>query len=215
MAVIVDLDDQLTVLFAHGDVGTRCAGMAGNVGKRLGDDEVGGRLDRGRVASVRDGDGYRLRRSLGERFDRGAKAGFGEDRRMDAAGEIPDLGDRRLEFGRRLVEEARRPGNGLLRQLETHRESDEALLRAVVEVALHASSLRIASFDDSCARRANLIQLSPHLRRQTLVLEGQPCSRPRRFDEARVLRSDLGIVDEDSEDLVVVLESGHGARVVV
>ncbi len=60
-AVVAHLDPQRPVLDPRGDRGARGAGVLGDVGERLGDDEVGGRLDRRRQPVDRhvDLDGHR------------------------------------------------------------------------------------------------------------------------------------------------------------
>ena len=80
--------------------------VPGDVGQRLGHDEVGGRLDRrGQALVDRDLDLDGHRRALGQRGDRGRQAAVGEDRRVDAAGELAQLGRARRPAARR----ARRP----------------------------------------------------------------------------------------------------------
>ena len=48
-------------------------------------------------------------------------------------------------------------------EVHAHRERDEVLLRAVVQVALDPAALRVAGLDDAGARRAQLVGLAPHL----------------------------------------------------
>ena len=54
-AVVGDLDHQRVAVAGDADVGDRRLGVLGDVGQRLGDGEVGGGLDRGREALLRDG----------------------------------------------------------------------------------------------------------------------------------------------------------------
>ena len=78
--------------------------------------------------------------------------------------------------GRRVVADA------ALEEAQLEREGDEALLGAVVEVALQAPALGVARRDDALARGLHLGQPRPGLRVQALVLErhgrGGP-ARPR------------------------------------
>ena len=77
---------------AHG--GVRRLGVLGDVGQRLGDREVGGRLDRRRAAgpsgSVDDLD--RQRRAGDERRDRRREPALGQHRGVDAARQLAQLG---------------------------------------------------------------------------------------------------------------------------
>ena len=59
----------------------------------------------------------------------------------------------------------------MLDQAQLHRERDEPLLRAVVQVALEAPPLRVAGGDDALARRLQLGQPVRRLLVQQLVLE--------------------------------------------
>ena len=74
------------------DVDDGGVGVLGHVGQRLGDDVVGGDLDRlgqppvgPHVELDRDGG------AAGQRLERRTQAAFGEDRRVDAAGELAQL----------------------------------------------------------------------------------------------------------------------------
>ena len=132
-------------------VDRRVAGVAvlGDVGERLGDDEVGGGLDRRRRAvGERDVDLDRHRAAGGERRQRGVEPTVGQHRRVDAAHEVAQLADRQLGLlvgaddqlgGAGRVAARLEPLTG---HAEVHRQRDEALLGAVVEVALDAARAR-------------------------------------------------------------------------
>ena len=86
-------------------------GVLGDVGQRLGDDEVGRGLDRARQALLelalelhRDG------RAAGQRLQRGVEAALGEHGGMDAGGEVAQLADRRLALANALSTSSRAPG---------------------------------------------------------------------------------------------------------
>jgi hypothetical protein len=93
---------------------------------------------------------------------------------MDAAGQLAQLSQRQSQLGRCLVE---RHGDLLLRarpdlragDAEGQREVHEALLGAVVEVALDAAALGVAERSGAGAGGANLLELRPDLRLETLV----------------------------------------------
>jgi len=136
--------------------------VLGHVGERLGDDEVGGRLDRGRQpADVRlDRHGHRA--SGRERRERRVQAAVGQDRRVDAADELAQLREGRLRLLVRLVEQAAGRLGVAARELvarhaEVERERDEPSLDAVVEVALEAAPLLLLRPND---RGAALLELA-------------------------------------------------------
>src|SRR6201996_5468283 len=88
-AVVADGDAQETVGAVCLDVDGRCAGVLGRVGQCLGDDVVGADLDRlgePSVGTYLKGDGDRG--AAGERVEREAEAAFGQDRGVDAAGDL-------------------------------------------------------------------------------------------------------------------------------
>ena len=81
-------------------------GVAGDVGQRLGDHEVGRRLDRRRQPLARGREDLdRDRRAVGEASERGAEAAVGEHDGVDAAGQLAQLGGRRRQLLHRLVEQ--------------------------------------------------------------------------------------------------------------
>ena len=97
---------------------------------------------------------------------------------MDAAGEVAQLDERLLGLAVRLADE--RAGElrvlGRLRAAERHRQRDEPLLRAVVQVALDPAALGVGRGDHAGAR---LLERAD-ARRQALALarlEQQPRHR--------------------------------------
>ena len=73
--------------------------MLRHVGERLGDDEVGGELDRIRQSIVYGTvDGHRYRRASCERFDGNLEPFVSEESRMDPAREVAQLGDCLLDL---------------------------------------------------------------------------------------------------------------------
>ena len=81
--------------------------------------------------------------------------------------EVAQLLHRLLEVGRDLVEHLL-GGVGigvgeLACEARAHRQRDEVLLRAVVQVALDAAPLEVGGLDDARAGAAQLVGLAPHL----------------------------------------------------
>jgi hypothetical protein len=115
--------------------------MLHHVGEGLGDEKIGRGLDLGREASFGgrsqlDGDGGPLR----ERPERGAQSVLREDRRMDPARELAELGQRPGELllggvePRRELDVAARIGASASHP-QVQGQGHEPLLRAVVQVA--------------------------------------------------------------------------------
>ena len=75
-----------------------------------------------------------------------------EQRRVDAVREVAQLLHRLLQVAPDLLEHRLRPvgiGVGdLADEVHAHRERDEMLLRAVVQVALDPTALRVAGLDE-------------------------------------------------------------------
>jgi hypothetical protein len=67
---------------------------------------------------------------------------------MDAPGEVAYLADRREQLDGRRVDQLRRAARARPGLVEPHREGDEPLLGAVVQVALDPAALRVLGLDD-------------------------------------------------------------------
>ena len=111
---------------------------------------------------------------------------------MDAARELAQLGERggQLALGRGhelLGGGGVAAADAALGELELERERDEALLGAVVEVALEPPALRVARRDQPLARRAQLREAGPRLGVQVLVLERDRRGRADGLDQLRIL----------------------------
>jgi hypothetical protein len=91
-AVVADLDQQLTSLAPDADRGRVGAAVLGDIGQQLGDAEVGGRLDRGRrpLRHLQPA-GDRDRAAGGQHRDGTLQAQVGQNRRVDAAGQVAQL----------------------------------------------------------------------------------------------------------------------------
>ncbi|GAA3040486.1 hypothetical protein GCM10010464_00020 [Pseudonocardia yunnanensis] len=80
-------------------------GVLGRVGQRLGDQVVGGDLDLlGQPAIEADVEFDRDGAAAGEGLERGGQAAAGEDRRVDAAGELAQLVQSGGRLGGQVVE---------------------------------------------------------------------------------------------------------------
>ena len=110
--------------------------------------------------------------------------------------ELPRLVQRLLQVAPHLVEECLRRGGivvrQLARQLEVHRERDQVLLRAIVEVALDRAAVCVGGQDEPLAGRAELFDL-----------EAQPVERLLRRLDVRKLQGDRPPF-EDCQKLSVI-----------
>src|SRR5687768_13387226 len=84
-AVVFDLDNHVVGVRADGYVRSRRARVLDDVGERLRDDEVAGRLHGRREAGVGCGDGDWYWGALRERTQRWGEAAVCQGRRVDAA----------------------------------------------------------------------------------------------------------------------------------
>ena len=113
-AVVEHLDHEPVVLVLGGQPGAGGARVLGDVGQRLGDEEVGDRL--GVAAPARCGqvdvDRDRHRAARGEGGDGGVQAAVGQHRRVDAAGEVAQLDERLLGLAVGLVDQPLRDAPG-------------------------------------------------------------------------------------------------------
>ncbi|MEJ7721883.1 MAG: hypothetical protein WKF58_16290 [Ilumatobacteraceae bacterium] len=109
---------------------------------------------------------------------------------MDAAGEVAQLVDGFAEILHRLRQDRSDSRAGVavqacLGQPQGQRDRDQALLRAVVQVALDAPALGIAGGDDPRPRRGDLGQLGFDLGLQLLVVDRQSYRGDDGVDRAR------------------------------
>ena len=182
-------------------------GVLGGVGQRLADDEVGGGLDLvGEAPIDRHVQMCRKRRAAAEFVERGREPALGEQRRVDAVGQLAQLRERERERFAGLAHERsgrRRLARELcLEQPERHRDRDEPLLGAVVEVALDPPPLGVGRLDQPRARRLQLDQPGAQLGLQALVLEREARGRADRPHELGVVL-EHGVVQQHGDRLSV------------
>ncbi len=198
----LDVDDERLV--APGGAHARSARL-----HCFGDDDVGGCLD-GRWAPLLRYGADAKRRPFGEGLERGGKPLVAEDGRMDAVRELSQLGDRPAQLGLGLVEVRRKLlfliGSELPPQeTQREREPDEALLSAVVEVALEAAAFGVARLNDAGTRGAEILELHASFGLQALVLKRQARRRRDFLDELRVVE-EVGPVEQHCDGAAVANE---------
>ena len=131
-----------------------CVGarVLGDVRQRLGDDEVGGRLDRPRAAARRAASAQldRQRRAASSACERRAQPAVGQDRRVDAARQLAQLLERELAARRRRGRAAPRPRPGRSCSLRSARPtcSDSATSRCWAPSWRSRSRLRRSAMAD-------------------------------------------------------------------
>ena len=108
---------------------------------------------------------------------------------IDAAGDVPQLGQRR----RHLLLRPPQPMPGrvvagrVAEQAQLQRQRDQALLGAVVQVALQPLPLLPARLDHPLAGSVQILQPGPELGAQPPVLQGDPRRRGQRLDQLGLL----------------------------
>ena len=200
-AVVRDLDDRAAVAAADRDGDTRRRRVLGDVGQRLGDDVVGGRLDGlGQAPVERDGDVDRHRRAVGELLSAGPRP-----RSVRIPGWMPWL--RLAQLLQRHARAPRAPPPGSAARPPDRTSASTRRGRAPSRStraaagwrrggsARCASALRVRRLDDARARGPELVQAGPQLGLEPLVLEREPCGGADGVDELGVL-AQRRVVDE-------------------
>ena len=154
--VVGDRDCERPVCHFHADGHLARVRMLGGVRERFRDDEVGSRLDgRGQTTGQVVAHDDRKWCPFRERPKRDAQAVVGEDGRVQAAGELPKLGDRLGQIVRRRLElrhrSIRRRRDMTDRKAKRKSERHESLLSAVVKVSFEPATLVVGGLDEPAA----------------------------------------------------------------
>jgi hypothetical protein len=159
-AVVAHLDPEGAVLNARHHRGTLRTRVLCDVGQRLGDDEIRGRLDRSWQADPGHVVLDRHRHPRGQRVHSRAQPTPDEDRWEDAVREFAQLDVRTLRvverFGQQGGEVLSLVLEGAACQLQRDDRVDQPLLRTVVQIADHAPALIVCHRHDSRPRRCHL-----------------------------------------------------------
>lgn len=126
--------------------------MLGDIGQRLGDHEVGDRLHRGRHPPLQpDVEADRQRGAGRDAGERRIQPAVLQHHRMQAADQVAQLGDGGLGLLMGVDDHLHRLGRhvleGLAGQAEVHRQRDQPLLGAVVQIPLDPAALGIGRVD--------------------------------------------------------------------
>ena len=164
-----------------------------DVGEALGDDVVGGDLDRLVAAGPRRStvEPDRDRSVRGERLERDRQPVPAEHRRVQAARDVAQLLERERDLASRPTRAGAcasgSPSSMLLEQAELERERDQPLLGAVVEVALEPLALLLSGLDHAPARAPQLLEPRLQLGLQARVLERDRGGRADRIEQLRLV----------------------------
>ena len=178
-AVVGDLDLHLAVAQPQPHGGVRRVGVAHDVREPLGHHEVGGGLDRGRQPHVDAArrTRRRQRRARDQRLDRRAEPALGQDRGMDAAGQLAQLGQRVAELARDARRPPRRPPGRRAAAARSIRRSSASATSCCCAPSCRSRSIRrrasSAASTMRSARRAQLLHAGAQVGLQALVVDRQ------------------------------------------
>ncbi len=171
-------------------------------------DPVGDDLDRhGRLARLR--------------LERGEQALVRQERRVDAARQVPQILERplrvALQLRKHLVGARGIALEHRLRQPHLHAQRHQLLLRSVVDVALETPSLLVLRGDESALRRLQFVEPLSQRLRQADVAQHQPGLR-REIGDQLLLGGVHRVVGRhrhrEGPELLALMEHGLGAIVV-
>ena len=156
---------------------------------------------------------------LDERLDGRGEPLVGENGGEDAVRQLTQLGDARVGARRpRASSGCGRPDPGA-QQPQRERKPDEALLGAVVEVALEPLPFRVSGLDDARARRTKLLETCRRFGLQPFVLEREPGRGRHLLDELVVIEQARRVCEHGddasfADECRPLLSRGglHGAR---
>src|SRR5215207_7734901 len=174
--VVLHLHHEPPVGTRHFDLRMSRVGVLRDVRECLGDHEVCRELHRLREPAV-----WKLRqlnrhgRAARERLERGAEPPVSEHGRVDAARELAQLLECRVELRARALEQPVGRDRVLVqlraRKPVVQSHGDETLLGAVVQVALEPAALLEADLEHALPRAAELVDLRAQRRVEAFVLE--------------------------------------------
>src|SRR4029453_8184513 len=152
---------------------------------------------------------------VAQRRQRRGKPGFGKDCRVDAVGKLAQLTKRCLGLTHGRFEKGRNVRLALrlgCRPCEAQivGESEEALLRTVVEITLEPTPFRVAGRDDTRPRDAEILDLSSHLGLELLVLHGDTGRGEDLLEQTGLVEQAL-VVHEGGENGLAAEERGYGS----
>jgi hypothetical protein len=166
-AVVDDLDDEQVPVAGDADADLGRPGVLGRVGQGLGDHEVGGRLDRPGQPPGGHLDPDRNRRAGGQGGDGRVQAPVGEHGRVDAAGQVAQLGQGPLGLLVGLADQGGGRGRVGLQlgpgHAQVHGQGDQPLLGAVVQVTLDAAALGLGPLHGPVAAGLEGLDPGPQL----------------------------------------------------
>ena len=155
-SIVGDGDHELVAAALDGHRDRGGLRVLGDVGQRLGHEEVARGLDVGRMAGLVELELDRQRGVRGQVLERGREAVVGEHGRVDPRRQITQLADRAPRLLGRGVERRRR--RHAARLLDPHERSDQPLLGAVVEVAADPAPLGRGGARQPRARARQLLR---------------------------------------------------------
>ena len=213
-AVVADLQHQDAAAGPGGHAGAGRPAVLGDVGERLGRREVGRVLDLARQPPGQGGvDRHGDRCLVGELAERRRQPEVGQDLRLDAVDQLPQLGHQLLGLLVRGGHGLRggRPGRQVEPgQAELHGERDQLLLGAVVQVTLDAAALGLEGVGQPGTGRRDLGQLGAQpLLRPAAAQQRAGDRRVRPGDQRHQVRAQAQ-QDEAGEDERHRLRHGRG-----
>ena len=154
--IVAHLDVKNAIVPSRDHDGLPGVRVLGDIGQRLGHDEVRGRLHHLRQSTHPHVHLNRDRHSRSQRLDPRVESPKGEGRREDAVRELAQLVGRSPRVLERLVDQRGGVLTSLLVRTLSMLQRDhgvhEPLLRSVVQVAHHAPTLLVARDHDPCPR---------------------------------------------------------------
>ena len=137
---------------------------------------------------------------------------LGEDRGVDPAGELAQLGHRDRQLLGERVDLGQQAGllDARAHDAQLQREPHELLLGPVVEVALQAAAGGVGGLDDAQAGDAQLLQPRPQVRLQALVVDRHRRSGGRGVDQLGT-GVQRGVVDDRRDPPAVAVHGRPGA----